>query len=132
LPRGARETTDSGEHALVRAGPFEGTIFPDYDVADGLFSLHVGGYRTRDRSFSQKIGWVVTSPHATGDSLIVTGRRLTPPLRTFTQEFERAFVPGLPKPFFASGIAPPTAGCWRLTFRSGNVTGALSVRVRGF
>jgi hypothetical protein len=130
--RATRVETTRADRTVVRAGPFEGTILPDYDVVGGLFSLRVGEYRTPDRSLSQKIGWVVSSQRVTGESLTVTGRRLTQPVRTFRQEFARAYGPGIAKPFFATVITPPRAGCWRLTFRSGAVAGALTVLVRGF
>src|SRR6266540_2709604 len=81
-------TSESGR-TIVRAGPFQGDLQPRYDVVAGRFSLRAGGHRVGGGS--QKIGWLVYSRRAAGDTMVVTGRRLAGPPQTFTQEFTRAW-----------------------------------------
>lgn len=113
----------------VHAGPFVGYIAPGYDVVGGRFRLHVGGYRVPGR-LTQKIPWFVPHRYRVGDSLVVTGRRITASPRKFTQTFRQALSSSTPGQYvFPSIIAPPTAGCWQLTFRSGEVSGTLTALV---
>jgi hypothetical protein len=113
----------------VRAGPFVGYLTPGYDVVRGRIRLHVGPYRVPG-SLTQKIPWFVPLRYRVGDTLVVTGRRLGPSPRTFRQTFARAYSPDSPNQHvFPSIIAPPTAGCWRLTFHSGSVVGVLTALV---
>jgi hypothetical protein len=75
----------------------------------------------------------VTSRHRVGATLVVTGRRIGSPARTFRQTFYRAYGGGSdPRGsiVFPSAIDPPTVGCWRLTLRSGNTTGTLTMLAR--
>lgn len=62
-----------------------------------------------------KIGWI---PRSWGDDwgryLAIDGRRLDGP-GTFRQRFRRAVTPQ----FYPTGVTVPSAGCWRLTLRSG-------------
>jgi hypothetical protein len=114
---------------VVRAGPFIGGITPGYDAVDGRLRLHVGPYRVPG-GLSQKIPWFVPHRYRVGDYLVVTGRRLAPFPRTFAQRFAQAFSSSTPGQYvFPSIISPPSAGCWRLTFRSGRVTGYLTALV---
>ena len=114
---------------VVRAGPFTGYVSPGYDVVDGRFRLHVGPYRVPG-GLTQKIPWFVPLRYHVGDSLVVTGRRLGAPARTFRQTFARAYSPDSSnKHVFPSIISPPSAGCCRLSFRSGRVTGVLTALV---
>ena len=46
------------------------------------------------------------------------------------QSIFRMGIPVSGKNVFPSNIAIPKAGCWRLTFRSGEASGALTVLVR--
>jgi hypothetical protein len=113
----------------VRAGPFVGYVAPGYDVVRGRFRLHVGPYRVPN-ALTQKIPWFVPLRYRVGDTLVVTGRRAGTPARTFRQTFARAYSPDSPnKHVFPSIIAPPTVGCWHLTFRSGSLTGSLTALV---
>jgi hypothetical protein len=110
---------------VVHAGPFTGGITPGYDVVNGRFRLHVDGYRV-PHALTQKIPWFVSHRYQVGDVLIVNGRRLGTQARVFRQSFARAYSPDSPNQHvFPSIIAPPAAGCWQLTFRSGRVTGTL-------
>jgi hypothetical protein len=113
----------------VRAGPFTGLVDPRYDVADGRFRLHVGDYRDRATGLSQKIPWFVPRTYRVGNSLVVRGRRLAPPAGSFAQTFRRAWASTRGEQVFPSGLHPPSAGCWRLSFRAGAVRGYLVVRV---
>lgn len=113
----------------VKAGPFTGLIVPAYDVVRGRFSLRVGGMRTE--SLSSKIPWFVPFRYKVGDSLVISGRRLSPSPRAFRQTEAIARAAGEQRGWvFPSNIDPPSVGCWRLTFRSGNAVGVLTVLVR--
>jgi hypothetical protein len=63
-----------------------------------------------------KIGWLPRIWPAQGQAryLVVEGRKAGG-TEAFRQRFHRAFSPR----FFPSGILLPSAGCWRLTLRSG-------------
>lgn len=116
----------------VHAGPLTGLVYPEYDIVEGRFRLHVGGYRDRATGLSQKIPWLLPRSYRVGSSLVVQGRRLAPPGRTFTQKLPEAVSSDSPdQHVFPSIIRPPSAGCWHLTFRTGHVTGSLVVLVRG-
>lgn len=113
----------------VHAGPFVGYLTPGYDVVGGRFRLHVGQYRIPG-SLSQKIPWFVPHRYRVGDTLVVTGRRLGPSPGAFMQTFRGALSLSTPvRHVFPSIIAPPSAGCWRLTFRSGRLVGSLTALV---
>ena len=115
---------------VVRAGPLAG-IVTSYDVIRGRFSLRVGSNRTRD-GLSQKIPWFPAAGTRLGDSLIVTGKALSLPRpRSFRQTFRAAQGVGGPqRTMFPSIIAPPSAGCWSLTFTTGPTTASIVVLVR--
>jgi hypothetical protein len=116
----------------VRAGPLKGLIAPQYDVIDGRFRLHVGSYRDRTAGLSQKIPWFMRRGASGGRTLRLTGTRLGPRRRTFSQVFRRAGGGGANRrAVYPSIIAPPAAGCWRLKFTSGKVTTRLTVLVSG-
>ena len=114
---------------VVRAGPFTGGIDPDYDVVNGRFRLHVGPWRDRSIGLTQKIPWFLPQRYRVGPSLTVRGTRLAPPGRTFTDSLQEASSDS-PDHVFPSAFAPPTAGCWRLSFKTGRTTGSLVVMVR--
>lgn len=120
---------------VVRAGSFTGYIAPGYDVVGGRFRLHVGAYRDKASGLTQKIPWYVR-PHdippgaKLGDTLVITARRTSPqPTRSFRETWNGAGSFPLGN-VFPTNIAPPGAGCWRLTFRSGTVSGTLVALVR--
>jgi hypothetical protein len=112
----------------VHAGPFWGGIAPQYDIVDGRFRLHVGAYRDRATGLSQKIPWFLPEKYRVGASVLVRGRRLAPPGASFSETLQEAGSSG--DHVFPSSFAPPSAGCWRLTFKTGKVTGSLVVLVR--
>ncbi len=115
----------------VHAGPFTGLIDSDYDILDGRFRLHVGQYRDRATGLSQKIPWFLPKRYRVGSSLSVRGTRLAPPGRTFTEQLQEASSSDSPgQHVFPSAFAPPTAGCWKLSFKTRRVTGSLVVLVR--
>jgi hypothetical protein len=114
---------------VVRAGPFTGFVVPPHDVVGGRFSLRVGGMRTEN--MSSKIPWFVPFTYKVGDSVLISGLRLHPSVRTFRQTEAIAWAVGNERGWvFPSIIDPPSVGCWRLTFRSGDAAGSLTVRVR--
>lgn len=113
----------------VQAGPFTGLIDGEYDIVGDRFRLHVGAYRDRSTGLSQKIPWFLPMRYRVGSSLTVRGTRLAPPGRTFTDSLQEASS-GSDQHVFPSAFAPPTAGCWRLSFRTGRVTGSLVVLVK--
>jgi hypothetical protein len=114
----------------VHARPFTGVIDPRYDVVDGRFRLHVGAYRNRATGLSQKIAWLLPEKYDAGEALAVVGRSLTLRRRTFRDTFQNVGVyEG--NYAFPSALEPPSAGCWRLTFKTGRATGSLVVLVRG-
>lgn len=119
---------------VVRAGPFVGYIALDYDVIGGRFRLHVGPYRDKASGLTQKIPWYVLPrdiPGAKlGDRLVITAKRLSPrPARYFRESYSGGGL--FPLGYvFPTNITPPSAGCWRLTFRSGGVSGTLTALVR--
>jgi hypothetical protein len=71
-----------------------------------------------------KIGWVPRNwSHDWGRYLTVQGQRLDRP-GMFRKRFRRAVAPQ----FYPTGITVPSAGCWRLTLRSGRRTEAVVVQ----
>jgi hypothetical protein len=71
-----------------------------------------------------KIGWVPRNwSHDWGRYLAVEGRRLDG-TGTFRRRFRRAVAPQ----FYPTGISVPSAGCWRLTLRSGRRQESVVVR----
>jgi hypothetical protein len=115
----------------VHAGPFTGFVARQYDVVDGRFRLRVGAYRDRATGLSQKIPWFLPHSYRVGTFLVIHGRRLAPPGGAFTQRFAEAGSPDADQHVFPSTLRPPSAGCWRLTFRTRYVRGYLVVRVDG-
>lgn len=116
---------------VVRADPFVGYITTSYDVVAGRFRLHVGAYRDRASGLSQKIPWFVSVKSGVGSELTISFTRLVPlPARRFTVHSRTGgdFPNGR---VFPTAFVPPTAGCWRITFRSGRATGTLKVLVSG-
>jgi hypothetical protein len=108
-------------------------ITRQYDVVDGRFRLHVGGYRDKAIGLTQKIPWFVPMRAGTVRRLLVTGTRLSPSRRTFRQGLARAGYPGQEQErryVYPSNISPPAAGCWRLRFQSGRVDARVVVLVR--
>jgi len=110
----------------VHAGPFVGYVTA-YDVVGGRFALRVGPYRTTG-GLTQKIPWFPKAGTPLGPALVVSGRTLSLPHRSFRQTFQGAIVSG--RTMFPSIIAPPATGCWLLTFTSGPTTASLAVTVR--
>jgi hypothetical protein len=115
---------------VVRAGPFVGSIVPQYDVVDGRFRLHVGVYRVPATGLSQKIPWFIPRRYPVRATLVVLGRRLGFVTSRFRTVLHQTWSPKDPgKWVFPSSFRPPSPGCWRLTFQSGSVTGKLTVLV---
>ena len=118
---------DPNGSLTVKVGPLTGMVTA-YDSVGGRFNLRVGSLRTRD-GLSQKIPWFVDSGAKVGDTLVVNGTALSEPRpRTFRQVFRSARVGT--RSMFPSVIAPPSAGCWMLTFTSGPMKARLAVVVR--
>jgi hypothetical protein len=113
---------------IVRAGAFSGAIVRRYDVLDGRFRLHVGPYRDARTRLSQKIAWSVPSGARVSHTLVVTWWLLHARRRPF-RNLLRLTGTSPSNRFFPSSFSPPVAGCWRLTFRSANLQGALTVLV---
>ena len=113
----------------MHAGPLAGAIAPQYDSVGGRFRLHVGAYRDKDTGLTQKIPWFLPARNRSGGLLVVRGRRLAPPGRTFKQSFDEAGSPDPKQRVFPSTISPPASGCWKLTFQTGRVTASLRVWV---
>jgi hypothetical protein len=108
----------------VRAGPFTGQVNGPNYVVGGRFRLHVGG--------RNKMGWDLPRKRAKeAPWLSVKGVRLAPPRRVFTDSLAEIFGAGFPEDqhVYASNLKPPTAGCWRLTFKTGRLKGSLVVLV---
>lgn len=116
---------------VVKAGVFTGYVAPQYDVVGGRFRLHVGDYRNRATGLSQKIPWFARVDSGANGDLVVTWTRLDPlPSRRFTVQAPTGGI--YPQGYvYPTSFSPPSAGCWRLTFRSGTATGRLRVLVRG-
>jgi hypothetical protein len=114
---------------VVRAGPFLGYVTPQYDVINGRFRLHVGAYRDRATGLSQKIPWFIPRRYPARGSLVVRWRRLGFTGGGFRVVLQMAGTSDTRRWVYPSSFAPPRAGCWRLTFQSGRVTGKLTVLV---
>jgi hypothetical protein len=115
---------------VVRAGPFVGYIVPQYDVVNSRFRLHVGEYRNPATGLSQKIPWFIPRRYPVRGSLVVVWRRLGSVRVRFRTVLHQTWSPSNPKRWvFPSSFSPPNAGCWRLTFQSGRVTGELTALV---
>ena len=125
-PQGCLGTPVQGN--TVKAGPFTGYVVPAYDSVGGRFSLRVGGMRTA--TLSSKIPWFVPFRYKVSDSVVISGRRAHAPARAFRQTEALASAGDSRGWVFPSIIEPPTVGCWRLTFRSGEAVGTLTVLVR--
>jgi hypothetical protein len=111
------QTLKHSGSTIVRSGPITGGIVSTYDVVGGRFSLHVGPWRVKD-GLTQKIPWWVRSDKR-GPELVLTAVRLAPaPAETFRQVFPAATSPD---DVYPSIIDPPSAGCWRLTMRTGSI-----------
>ena len=108
------------------AGPFSGGVTA-YDVVRGRFALRVGAYRTTG-GLSQKIPWFPDRGTRVGSTLVVSGRTLSLPRRSFRQTFQGAIVSG--RTMFPTIVAPPSTGCWLLTFTSGPTVASIAVAVR--
>jgi len=115
----------------VHAGVIRGAIDTETDVVNGRFRLHVGEYRDLARGIFQKILWSVPENRRVGGRLVIRGRTLLGPKRTFVQRFNRAYADDTSVAFYPSTIVPPRAGCWKLTLRTGHLRNALVVRVDG-
>jgi hypothetical protein len=79
------------------------------------------------------MGWFLPRKRAKeAPSLAVKGVRLIPPGRVLSDSLAEIFYAGKPENqhVYASNFEPPTTGCWRLTFKTGRVTGSLRVLVR--
>jgi hypothetical protein len=115
---------------VVRAGPFVGYVVPQYDVINGRFRLHVGGYRDPATGLSQKIPWFVPQGYPVHGSLTVTGRRMGASGGRFKTVLWQSWSENSPgRLVYPSIFSPPRAGCWRLKFASGRVQGTLTVLV---
>lgn len=111
----------------VRAGPFVGLITRPYDVYDGRFQLRVGGMR--DATLSQKIPWFLSQKHEVDSHLRIVGRQRDGNA-VFRARFAVASGDGARGRWvFPSILNPPSPGCWRLRFVTGDARGALWVRV---
>ena len=90
----------------------------------------IGPVETVVCKLTQKIPWYIR-PHADSNGLLLlTATRLSPrPKKTFRKRFTSAgtYPLGIVYP---SIISPPSAGCWRLSMRSGAVRGSFLVLVR--
>jgi hypothetical protein len=118
--------------SLVHAGAIRGGIDAETDVLDGRFRLHVGEYRDLAAGIFQKILWWIPSDRkGIGGRLVVRGRTLYGPKRTFVQRFDRAYADDTTRAFYPSTIVPPSAGCWKLTLTTGKLRNALVVQVDG-
>jgi len=115
----------------VHAGPIRGAIDRFTDVVDGRFRLHVGKYRDVASGTFQKILWSVPAMRRAGGELVVRGRKLFGRKRTFVQRFQQAGTEHETRRYYPSTIIPPSAGCWRLTLRTGHLRNALVARVDG-
>jgi hypothetical protein len=125
---GAPVRESSNGSLSVQAGPFVGGVTA-YERVAGRFALRVGPNRAK--GLFQKIPWFPAPGTAIGGSLVVTGKALSLPHRSFTQTFTAAQeVGGQQRTMFPSILAPPSAGCWLLTFTSGPTAASIAVRVR--
>jgi hypothetical protein len=70
-----------------------------------------------------KIAWAPRSLERISKTLVVNAKRLDG-RGSFTRRFPRALTPA----FFPSGLTLPTAGCWRLSLRSGDLRWTFDVR----
>ena len=123
---GAPVRADSNGGLWVHARPFAGGVTA-YDVVRGRFALRVGAYRTTG-GLSQKIPWFPDSGTRVGSTLVVSGRTLSLPRRSFRQTFQGSIVSG--RTMFPTIVAPPATGCWLLTFTSGPTVASIAVTVR--
>lgn len=123
---GAPVRADGNGSLWVHAGPFSGGVTA-YDVVRGRFALRVGAYRTTG-GLSQKIPWFPDRGTRVGSTLVVSGRTLSLPRRSFRQTFQGAIVSG--RTMFPTIVAPPSTGCWLLTFTSGPTVASIAVTVR--
>jgi hypothetical protein len=117
----------------VHAGPFTAAVTPKYDSVGGRFRLHVGPYRDSARRLTQTLTWNVPHRFRVGSQLTIMLTRLSPaPVSIIAQYAPRAPGAGAGKPWtFPSIVQPTSAGCWRMTLRSGATSGSLKVLVRG-
>jgi hypothetical protein len=116
----------------VHAGPFTGQVNPGY-VVNGRFRLYDLPHQAGSTRLSNKMGWFLPRKRAReAPSLSVKGVRLVPPGRAFTDQLAEIFYSGKPENqhVYASNFKLPTAGCWRLTFKTGRVKGSVVVLVR--
>jgi len=111
----------------VHAGPFTAAVQRPYDVVNGRFRLHVGPYRDAKRRVIQQLDWSVPARYRVGSRLSVTAVRLSPAPRTI---FAQWFPASANRHVFPTLLQPSSAGCWRLTFRTGPAKGSLTVLVR--
>jgi len=116
---------------LVHAGAITGGIDPYTDVVDGRFRLHVGEIRDAATQTYQKILWWAPVNRRIGGELVMRGRTLYGPKRTFVQKFQYAGTDDQTRRYFPSTVVPPSAGCWKLTLSTGKLRNSLVARVDG-
>jgi hypothetical protein len=118
----------TGDVLRPQPGPISARLSSN-QIAGGRFSLHTGGFDPR-AGHSEKILWVVpeAARSLVGHELVVTARNGR---RVVTQRFGQAASSQTPGVLFPSIVDLPTAGCWLLTLRTGDLVAATSVRARG-
>jgi hypothetical protein len=115
--------------SVVHAGVITGGIDPYTDVVDGRFRLRVGPWRDRATGLTQKILWWAPSSRRAGGVLVVRGRTILGRKKTFVQRLFEAGTEDQSRRYYPSIIKPPSAGCWRLTLKTGRLRNALTARV---
>jgi len=116
----------------VHAGPFTGEVGSRYTF-NGRFRLYDLVHPAGTTRLTNKMAWFLPRKRAAeAPWLSVKGVRLAPSGRVFRDQLAEIFGSGFPegKHSYASNLEPPTAGCWRLTFKTGKVSGSLVVLVR--
>jgi hypothetical protein len=104
------------------AASIRGTLYSPYSATLGDARVREAAGLTLYAGRMYKIAWLPRTWPGQARYLVVEGRK-TDGTGTFRQRFQRAFSPR----FFPSGIVMPSAGCWRLTLRSGGRRWTLDV-----
>jgi len=98
------------------------------EVVSGRLALYAGG-KNPHTGGNEKILWLMPQRAKLGSEMRLVGRRLDA-AGSFVEHLGWATSDDTPGQDFPSIVVVPRPGCWRLTLRSGRITGSVVALVR--